>query len=69
MVLPHQSSTQSPTYRIESVYAGSVDPFNSLPIPTNPEVDYLVRYCRFSDCQSSGLKLQLINISGLGSQS
>lgn len=38
------TSIQLPTYHIESLCAGSVDPFNSLPITTNPEVDYLVRY-------------------------
>ncbi|KAM0255287.1 hypothetical protein ACHAQJ_005942 [Trichoderma viride] len=31
-------------YWIESVSAGCVDPFNSLPIPANPAVDQLIRY-------------------------
>ncbi|KAM0814363.1 hypothetical protein AB5N19_00153 [Seiridium cardinale] len=44
MVLPPQCSTRLQPKRIEAVFAGSVDPFNSLPITTNSEVDYLVRY-------------------------
>ncbi|KAH6967697.1 hypothetical protein BKA56DRAFT_622568 [Ilyonectria sp. MPI-CAGE-AT-0026] len=42
-----KTSAQLPTYHIESLCAGSVDPFNSLPITTNPEVDHLVRYFFF----------------------
>ncbi|KAI8623509.1 hypothetical protein F5Y19DRAFT_458120 [Xylariaceae sp. FL1651] len=39
-----EGSTELPICPIEFVYAGSVDPFNSLPVPMNPEVDFLVRY-------------------------
>ncbi|KAH8901156.1 hypothetical protein GQ53DRAFT_740256 [Thozetella sp. PMI_491] len=38
-----EGSKQPPTYRIESMCAGTVDPFDSLPIPTNPNVDLLVK--------------------------
>ncbi|KAL7940226.1 hypothetical protein V8C42DRAFT_259626 [Trichoderma barbatum] len=38
------ASMRLPAYRIESLCAGSVDPFDSLPIHTNPEVDHLIRY-------------------------
>ncbi|KAH8817470.1 hypothetical protein F5884DRAFT_250899 [Xylogone sp. PMI_703] len=31
-------------YRIEPICSGSIDPFNTLPVPTNLEVDHLVRY-------------------------
>lgn len=47
MVLLRQKLTPLPTYCIKSLCSGDMDPFNSLPIPTNPEVDYLLRYCRF----------------------
>ncbi|KAH6658178.1 hypothetical protein BKA67DRAFT_557350 [Truncatella angustata] len=39
-----ETSTQLRAYHIQAVCAGSIDPFNSLPIPTNPEVDCLIKY-------------------------
>jgi len=48
----HQSSAPSSIDRLEvCLGAGSVDPFDSLPISTNSEVDYLVRYCRLHSGQ------------------
>ncbi|KAH8657767.1 hypothetical protein BX600DRAFT_58962 [Xylariales sp. PMI_506] len=38
------SLEQPPMYQVESVWAASIDPFNCLPIPTNPSVDFLVKY-------------------------
>ncbi|KAF7563690.1 hypothetical protein G7046_g487 [Stylonectria norvegica] len=38
--LPH-----FPTYPLKPLAASSVDPFNSLPVPANAEVNYLIKYC------------------------
>ncbi|RMZ87997.1 hypothetical protein DV736_g4787, partial [Chaetothyriales sp. CBS 134916] len=43
LMFSFQGSKQPPVYRIESICASAVDPFDSLPIPTNPNVDRLVR--------------------------
>ncbi|KAI1206787.1 uncharacterized protein F4807DRAFT_214794 [Annulohypoxylon truncatum] len=39
-----ENSIRPPTYHVESVGAGRVDPFDSLPIPSNLEIDHLVKY-------------------------
>jgi hypothetical protein len=44
------SSAQCYTWRRASVGSGCVDPFNSLPVSSNAEVDYLIRYCKSSTC-------------------
>jgi hypothetical protein len=66
------------------MYAGSVDPFNSLPIPVSLEVDHLIKYCKLadfrsvsvpsitdSDCQfwpNSTLDCPKLAVEGLGSR-
>ncbi|KAI2463960.1 hypothetical protein F4781DRAFT_425926 [Annulohypoxylon bovei var. microspora] len=42
--IPIGNSIRPPTYHVESVCAGRVDPFNCFPIPTNLETDHLVKY-------------------------
>jgi hypothetical protein len=44
------SSAEHCTWRRGSVSLGCVDPFNSLPVTSNTEVDYLIRYCKSSAC-------------------
>ncbi|KAI0883021.1 uncharacterized protein GGS22DRAFT_34545 [Annulohypoxylon maeteangense] len=44
MIHGYQNSIRLPTYHVESICAGRMDPFNCLPIPTNLEIDHLVRY-------------------------
>lgn len=43
---PYRDQEQPVAYCIRDVSSGSIDPFSSLPVPVNSEVDHLVRYCK-----------------------
>lgn len=56
---------QFPTCPLKPIAASSVDPFNSLPVPANAEVNYLVKYCMpytSKDTQKHGANESLLEV-------